>query len=153
MKSNESINRPTDALQSIIQQQERDNLHDGGGGGGHDSDALPRLPSIPPAPLPLPLPLPTSQQQLQLQQHNPGAAVTAPRAPQLPPMLPALKEHQWGEQGAEFKSGKFSKSESALVVRTIQAYAEAHSIPVEVRDGMGGMGLSVVSLPPSRLYP
>lgn len=75
-----------------------------------------------------------------------AARGSAPRAPELPPTLQALKEHQWGETGAGFKSGKFSKSESALVVRTVQAYAEANGISVEVRgwlnwmdEGAGGL--------------
>jgi hypothetical protein len=87
------------------------------------------------------VPPPPSPPRQKQQQHASAASAAAAaaaskgpasRAPQLPPAVPALKEHQWGEQGAEFKSGKFSKSESALVVRTIQAYAEANNIPVEV---------------------
>lgn len=40
--------------------------------------------------------------------------------------------HKWGETGGNFKTGKFSKRESELIVAAINDYAAKHAIPTDV---------------------
>ena len=41
---------------------------------------------------------------------------------------------RWGESGPQFKSGKFSKTESEAIIKRVHDYASANGIPVEVSN-------------------
>lgn len=80
----------------------------------------------------------------------------APEPPQLPslmrppPPLPVGRKegeevvqvtHKWGEVGDSFKSGKFSKRESELIIAAINDYTTKHDISTDVSHRVGSCSM------------